>query len=139
MESPWLIPRKAFTEAEGYDGPSLIIAYAPCINHGIKLGMGKSQQEEKRAVQCGYWPLYRHNPALKAEGKNPFSLDYRKPDGSLREFLGGEVRYASLQNTFPDEAKKLHHRLEQEINQRFEFLKDLADKHVLEKNDKKAA
>ena len=130
---------KALTEAESYDGPSLIIAYAPCINHGIKQGMGKSQQEEKRAVQCGYWPLYRYNPALKAEGKNPFSLDCRKPDGSLREFLGGEVRYASLQNTFPDEAKMLHDRLEQEINQRFETLKDLADKHVLEKDDKKAA
>jgi pyruvate-ferredoxin/flavodoxin oxidoreductase len=130
---------KALSEAESYDGPSLIIAYAPCINHGIKQGMGKSQQEEKRAVQCGYWPLYRYNPALKAEGKNPFSLDCREPDGSLREFLGGEVRFASLQNTFPDEAKKLHDRLEQEINQRFETLKDLADKHVLEKDDRKAA
>ena len=98
-----------------------------------------SQQEEKRAVQCGYWPLYRYNPALKAEGKNPFSLDCQKPDGSLREFLGGEVRYASLQNTFPGEAKKLHDRLEQEINQRYESFKDLADKHVLEKDEKKAA
>jgi pyruvate-ferredoxin/flavodoxin oxidoreductase len=101
--------------------------------------MGKSQEEEKRAVQCGYWPLYRHNPALKTEGSNPFSLDCQKPDGSLREFLSGEVRYASLQNTFPDEAKKLHDRLEQEINQRYEAFKDLADKHVLEKDDKKAA
>ena len=130
---------KALTEAESYDGPSLIIAYAPCINHGIKQGMGKSQQEEKRAVQCGYWPLYRYNPVLKAEGNNPFSLDYQKPDGSLREFLGGEVRYASLQKTFPDEAKKLHDRLEQEINQRYETLKDLADKSFLGKDDKKAA
>jgi pyruvate-ferredoxin/flavodoxin oxidoreductase len=130
---------KALTEAESYDGPSLIIAYAPCINHGIKQGMGKSQEEEKRAVQCGYWPLYRYNPALKVEGNNPFSLDSRKPDGSLREFLGGEVRYASLQKTFPDEAKKLHARLEQEINQRFETLKDIANKPFVEKNDKKAA
>jgi len=130
---------KALTEAESYDGPSLIIAYAPCINHGIKQGMGKSQQEEKRAVQCGYWPLYRYNPALKAEGKNPFNLDCNNPDGSLREFLDGEVRYASLKKTFPDEAKKLHRRLEQEINQRFEFLKELADKPVLGKDDKKAA
>ena len=130
---------KALTEAEGFNGPSLTIAYAPCINHGIKQGMGKSQEEEKRAVQCGYWPLYRYNPALKAEGKNPFSLDSKKPDGSLREFLGGEVRYASLQNTFPDEATKLHDRLEQEINQRYESFKDLADKHVLETDDKKAA
>jgi len=130
---------KALTEAESYDGPSLIIAYAPCINHGIKQGMGKSQEEEKRAVQCGYWPLYRYNPSLKVEGKNPFSLDSRKPDGSLREFIGGEVRYASLEKTFPDEAKKLHDRLEQEINQRYESFKDLADKHVLETDDKKAA
>ncbi|MCP4219788.1 MAG: hypothetical protein GY765_34470, partial [bacterium] len=125
--------------AESYDGPSLIVAYAPCINHGIKQGMGKSQEEEKRAVQCGYWPLYRYNPALKAEGNSPFSLDYKKPDGSLREFLGGEVRYASLQKTFPDEAKKLHDRLEQEINQRYEALKGMADKSFLKKNDKKAA
>jgi pyruvate-ferredoxin/flavodoxin oxidoreductase len=130
---------KALIEAESYDGPSLIIAYSPCINHGIKQGMGKSQQEEKRAVQCGYWPLYRFNPALKAEGKNPFSLDCPKPDGSLGEFLDGEVRYASLQNTFPAEAKKLHDRLELEINQRFETLKNLADKPFMEKNDKKAA
>ena len=130
---------KALTEAESYDGPSLIIAYAPCINHGIKQGMGKSQEEEKRAVQCGYWPLYRYNPSLKVEGKNPFSLDSRKPDGSLREFIGGEVRYASLEKTFPDEAKKLHDRLEQEINQRYETLKDMADKPFQEKNDKKAA
>jgi pyruvate-ferredoxin/flavodoxin oxidoreductase len=130
---------KALTEAESYDGPSLILAYASCISHGIKQGMGKSQEEEKRAVQCGYWPLYRYNPALKAEGKNPFSLDSRKPDGSLREFLGGEVRYASLRNTFPAEAKKLHDRLEQEINQRFETLKELAEKPFMGKNDKKAA
>jgi len=130
---------EALTEAEGYDGPSLIIAYAPCINHGLKQGMGKSQQEEKRAVQCGYWPLYRYNPTLKTEGSNPFSLDCQKPDGSLGEFLAGEVRYASLQNTFPDEATKLHDRLEQEINQRYETLKEMADKPFQEKNDKKAA
>jgi len=130
---------KAHTEAESYDGPTLIVADAPCINLGIKRGMGKSQQEEKRAVQCGYWPLYRYNPALKTEKNNLFSLDYQKPDGSFREFLGGEVRYASLQKTFPDEAKKLHDRLEQEINQRYESFKALADKHVLETDDKKAA
>ena len=130
---------KALTEAESYDGPSLIIAYAPCINHGIKQGMGKSQAEEKRAVQCGYWPLYRYNPALAAEGKNPFSLDCRKPDGSLREFLNGEVRYASLEKAFPEQARILQDRLEQEINRRYKSLKDLAGKHVLEEDDKKAA
>jgi pyruvate-ferredoxin/flavodoxin oxidoreductase len=130
---------KAFTEAESYDGPSLIIAYAPCINHGIKQGMGKSQAEEKRAVQCGYWPLYRCNPALKAERKNPFMLDSRKPDGSLREFLAGEVRYASLQKTFPDEAKKLHAQLEKEIHERYESLKALADESFIKEDERKAA
>ena len=108
-----------------------------CIAHGYNLRNGLKQQQ--LAVDCGIWPLYRYNPALKAAGKNPFSLDYQKPDGSLREFLGGEVRYASLQKTFPDEAKKLHARLEQEINQRFETLKDIANKPFVEKNDKKAA
>jgi pyruvate-ferredoxin/flavodoxin oxidoreductase len=130
---------KALSEAESYDGPSIIIAYAPCINHGIKQGMGKSQEEEKRAVQSGYWPLYRYNPALNSEGKNPFSLDSKKPDGSLREFLSGEVRFASLHNTFSEEAKTLHDWLEQEINQRYEHFKDLADKHVMDTGDKKAA
>ena len=130
---------QALTEAESFDGPSLIIAYAPCINHGIKSGMGKSQQEEKRAVQCGYWPLYRYNPALKAEGKNPFILDSKKPDGNLQAFLSGEVRYASLRHTFPDEAKKLHARLEQEINERYRFLKSLADAGLNGTDEKKAA
>jgi pyruvate-ferredoxin/flavodoxin oxidoreductase len=114
---------KAMTEAEAYDGPSLIMAYAPCINHGIKKGMGKSQEETLLAVQSGYWPLYRYNPMLKAEGKNPFILDSKEPDGTLQEFLSGEVRYASLQKSFPDEAKKLHTRLEAELNARYESLK----------------
>ncbi len=111
---------KAFTEAESYDGPSLIMAYSPCINHGIKQGMGKSQEETKLAVQSGYWPLYRYSPELKAEGKNPFILDSKKPDGSLQKFLAGEVRYASLQKTFPEEAKKLHTRLEEEYINRYD-------------------
>jgi pyruvate-ferredoxin/flavodoxin oxidoreductase len=117
---------KAMTEAEAYDGPSLIMAYAPCINHGIKKGMGKSQEETLLAVQSGYWPLYRYNPMLKAEGKNPFILDSKEPDGTLQEFLSGEVRYASLQKSFPDEAKKLHTRLEAELNARYESLKRMA-------------
>jgi pyruvate-ferredoxin/flavodoxin oxidoreductase len=87
---------KAFSEAESYDGPSLIMAYAPCINHGIKKGMGKAQEETKLAVESGYWPLYRYNPNLKDEGKNPFVLDSKEPDGSLQNFLSGEVRYAAL-------------------------------------------
>ncbi len=118
---------KAFVEAENYDGPSVIMAYSPCINHGIKKGMGKSQEETKLAVQCGYWPLYRYNPALKAEGKNPFALDSKAPDGSLQEFLAGEVRYASLQKTFPEESKRLTERLEKECNERYEALKRMAE------------
>ena len=121
---------KAVTEAESYDGPSLIMCYAPCINQGIRKGMGKSQEETKLAVQSGYWPLYRYNPALKAEGKNPFTLDSKQPDGSLQEFLAGEVRYASLKKSFPDEAKRLNARLEEEYNERYENLKRLAEEKL---------
>ncbi|MFO7558859.1 MAG: pyruvate:ferredoxin (flavodoxin) oxidoreductase [Desulfobacterales bacterium] len=118
---------KALVEAESYDGPSLIMAYSPCINHGIRKGMGKTQEETKLAVQCGYWPLYRYNPMLKEEGRNPFVLESKAPDGNLKEFLSGEVRYSSLQNIFPEEAKKLHLRLEKEFSERYEALKLLAD------------
>ena len=118
---------KAFAEAESYDGPSLIMAYAPCINHGIKKGMGKTQEETNLAVKSGYWPLYRFNPMLKAEGKNPFVLDSKEPDGSLQTFLAGEVRYAALQMIFPDEAKKLHTRLEAEFTDRYAALKRKAE------------
>ncbi|OGP58739.1 MAG: pyruvate:ferredoxin (flavodoxin) oxidoreductase [Deltaproteobacteria bacterium RBG_13_49_15] len=118
---------RALTEAEAYGGPSLIMAYAPCINHGIKRGMGKSQEETELAVACGYWPLYRYNPQLKTEGKNPFILDSKKPNGNLREFLKGEVRYAALEKSFPQEAEVLHSRLEKEVNDRYEALTLLAD------------
>ena len=118
---------KALSEAESYDGPSLIMAYSPCINHGIKKGMGKSQEEEKLAVQSGYWPLYRYNPQLKAEGKNPFILDSKEPDGTLQEFLSGEVRYASLEKSFPEESKKLRALIEDQYMQRYETLKVKAD------------
>jgi pyruvate-ferredoxin/flavodoxin oxidoreductase len=117
---------KAFSEAESYPGPSLILAYAPCINHGIKKGMGKSQEETRLAVASGYWPLYRYNPQLTAEGKNPFVLDSKAPDGSLREFLSGEVRYASLAQQFPDEAQRLHSQLESEFLLRYRRLERLA-------------
>ena len=90
---------KALVEAESYDGPSLVIAYSPCINQGIMAGMGKAQEESKLAVQSGYWPLYRYDPRLKDEGKNPFQLDSKKPDGSLKQFMDGEIRYASLMRT----------------------------------------
>jgi len=118
---------KALVEAESYDGPSIVMAYSPCINHGIKKGMVKSQEETKRAVESGYWPLFRYNPELSAEGKNPFSLDSKKPDGTLREFLSGEVRYASLEKSFPEEAKRLHANLETEFNNRYDMLKLKAD------------
>ena len=98
----------ALTQAEAYDGPSLVIAYAPCINHGLKAGMGLSQKEEKLAVECGYWHLYRYNPALEGTDKNPFSLDSKEPDWSkFQDFLKGEVRFSSLVKLFPDKAKEL--------------------------------
>jgi len=118
---------KALIEAESYDGPSLVIAYSPCINQGIMAGMGKAQEESKLAVQSGYWPLYRYDPRLKAEGKNPFQLDSKKPDGSLMEFMQGEIRYASLKRTYPEEAQRLHALLVEQFNQRYEELALLAD------------
>ena len=98
---------KALKEAEAYKGPSLVIAYAPCINHGISKGMANSQLEAKLAVQSGYWTLYRYNPELKKQGKNPFTLDSKEPTMDLNEFLMGEVRYASLVRTFPETAEVL--------------------------------
>ncbi|MCC8174941.1 MAG: pyruvate:ferredoxin (flavodoxin) oxidoreductase [Bacteroidales bacterium] len=99
---------KAIREAEAYDGPSIIIAYAPCINHGLKAGMGKAQQEEANAVACGYWHLWRYNPTLEAEGKNPFTLDSKEPDwDKFEDFLKGEVRYASVMKQYPAEAEQL--------------------------------
>ena len=117
---------KAVMEAEAYDGPSLVMCYAPCINHGIMKGMGKAQEEMNLAVKSGYWPLYRYNPDLKTEGKNPFTLDSKEPDGSLQAFLSGEVRYASLKKSFPEESKKLSIKLEEEYLARFENLKKMA-------------
>ncbi len=119
---------KAFMEAESYPGPSLILCYAPCINQGLRKGMGKSQMEELLAVQSGYWPLYRYNPLLAEEGKNPFILDYDKaPDGTLQAFLSGENRYAQLESMFPEESKKLRAKIEEEVLKRYEILKCLAD------------
>ncbi len=98
---------KALKEAEAYKGPSLIIAYAPCINHGISKGMNNVQLESKQAVESGYWHLYRYNPILKNEGKNPFILDSKEPTMDYNEFIMGEVRYSSLVRTFPETAKVL--------------------------------
>ncbi|MBO8130269.1 MAG: pyruvate:ferredoxin (flavodoxin) oxidoreductase [Candidatus Marinimicrobia bacterium] len=121
---------KAIQEAEAYPGPSLIIAYSPCINHGIYEGM-LSQREEKLAVECGYWPLYRYNPRRREEGKNPFILEYKEPNGKLREFLKREVRYAALYRTFPEEAERLHSLLEKEVIERYNFYKKIAEEGLL--------
>ncbi|MGE5543722.1 MAG: pyruvate:ferredoxin (flavodoxin) oxidoreductase [Bacillota bacterium] len=118
---------KALVEAERYPGPSLIIAYAPCINHGLKLGMGCSQIEQKMAVAAGYWHLYRYNPLLKEEGKNPFILDSKEPTASYRDFIMGETRYSSLVSTFPDRAKVLFEQAEKFARERYENYKRLAN------------
>ena len=118
---------KAIREAEAYDGPSLIIAYAPCINHGLKKGMGKSQAEEKEAVACGYWHLWRYNPALEAEGKNPFTLDSKEPDWSkFQDFLKGEVRFASVAKQYPAEAAELFAAAEENAKWRLRSYKRMA-------------
>ena len=116
---------KAIAEAEAYDGPSLIIAYAPCINHGLKVG---SQLEEKRAVDCGYWATYRFNPELKEQGKNPFILDSKEPTANFRDFLMGEVRFSSLQKMFPDTAEALFEKTEKDAMTRLDGYKKLAGK-----------
>ena len=111
---------KAIREAEAYHGPSIIIAYAPCINHGLKAGMGKSQAEEAAAVACGYWHLWRYNPALEAEGKNPFSLDSKEPNWEgFQPFLKGEVRYASVMKQYPEEAQDLFNAAEAMAKKRY--------------------
>ncbi|MPM70398.1 Pyruvate synthase [bioreactor metagenome] len=117
---------KAIREAEAYKGPSLIIAYAPCINHGIKNGMGCTQLEAKRAVECGYWGMYRFNPELKEQGKNPFTLDSKAPTASFRDYLLGEVRYASLAKMFPEAAEALFAKTEKDAMERLESYRRLA-------------
>ncbi|MCL2246583.1 MAG: pyruvate:ferredoxin (flavodoxin) oxidoreductase [Lentimicrobiaceae bacterium] len=119
---------KALKEAEAFDGPSIIIAYAPCINHGLNLGMGKTQYEQKLAVECGYWQLWRYNPDLEAQGQNPFSLDSKEPDWcKFQDFLKSEVRYASLMGTFPEEAKELFQACEDNAKWRYEQYKKKAN------------
>jgi pyruvate-ferredoxin/flavodoxin oxidoreductase len=118
---------KALKEAEAYPGPSLIIAYSPCINHGLRASMGKSQEEEKKAVASGYWTLFRYNPLLENEGKNPFQLDSKEPDWSkFQEFLNGEVRYTSLKKSFPAEADVLFSSAEENAKWRYNSYKRMA-------------
>lgn len=118
---------KALKEAESYHGPSLIMAYAPCINHGLRTGMGKSVQNEKDAVDCGYWHLYRYNPLLEDEGKNPFVLDSKEPTASFRDFIMNQVRYTSLKKMFPEEAEELYVRAEEEAKQKYARYKRLSE------------
>lgn len=119
---------KAIAEAESYEGPSLIIAYAPCINHGIKEGMGKSQKNIKDAVEAGYWHLYRFHPELKKQGENPFILDSKAPTKSFREFIMGQNRYASLAKEFPQIADKLFDMTEEDAKEKYEGYRKLAEK-----------
>ena len=118
---------KAVKEAESYHGPSLIICYAPCINHGLRKGMGKSQENIADAVKSGYWHLYRFNPDLKKAGKNPFSLDSKEPTESFRDFIMGQVRYTSLLKEFPDKAEQLFEKAENDAKDRLETYKKLAE------------
>jgi pyruvate-ferredoxin/flavodoxin oxidoreductase len=118
---------KALREAEAYHGPSLIIAYSPCISHGLKAGMGKSQQEQANAVACGYWHLWRYNPALEAEGKNPFTLDSKEPNwDNFENFLKGEVRYSSVMKQYPNEAAELFLAAKKNAQWRYNNYKRLA-------------
>lgn len=117
---------KAFREAEAHHGPSIIIAYAPCINHGIKEGMGRSAATVKKAVQAGYWHLYRYNPELKEQGSNPFILDSKEPTESFREFIMGQVRYSSLEKAFPEKAEELFALAEKKAKERYEIYRQMA-------------
>ena len=124
---PRYILKKVLKEAEEFKGPSLIIAYAPCINHGLVKGMGCAQQEAKEAVAAGYWNLYHYNPDLKKEGKNPFVLDSKEPTLNLRDFLMGEVRFSALTRTFPEEAEKLLAEAELDAKEKYQEYKKLAE------------
>ena len=118
---------KALVEAEKYHGPSLIIAYAPCINHGLeRRHVRVLRTKSNDAVEAGYWQMYRFNPELKKEGKNPFTLDSKEPTGNFREFLLSEVRYSSLQRTFPEIAEELFEQTEATAKERLEGYKKLA-------------
>ena len=117
---------KAVLEAESYHGPSLIIAYAPCISHGVKAGLGCSQHEEAKAVETGYWHLFRYNPELLKQGKNPFTLDSKAPTLDYEEFLAGETRYTVLEHMDPEKAKELFAQAQSDAREKYERLLRLA-------------
>jgi pyruvate-ferredoxin/flavodoxin oxidoreductase len=123
---------KAFVEAEAYPGPSVVIAYATCDRHGIKSGMVNSMLAMKQAVEAGYWHLFRFNPALTAQGKNPFSLDSKEPVSSYQDFIKSEVRYSTLMRSFPDRAKQLFAEAEAEAKARYKRLVRLVDYYSAE-------
>jgi pyruvate-ferredoxin/flavodoxin oxidoreductase len=118
---------KALLEAESYNGPSIIIAYAPCISHGIKEGMGRSIANSAQAVEAGYWHLYRYNPELRKEGKNPFVLDSKEPKKSFKDFIMGQVRYSALAKSFPEQAEELFNKAEENAKARYESYKRFAN------------
>jgi len=120
---------KALLEAEKHDGPSIIIAYAPCINHGIKEGMGRTVANEDQAVKAGYWHLYRYNPDQKVDGKSGFTLDSKEPSASFRDFILGQVRYAAIQQQFPEHADHLFTMAEENAKERYDGYKILADRN----------
>jgi pyruvate-ferredoxin/flavodoxin oxidoreductase len=131
---------KAIKEAEAFPGPSLIIAYSPCINHGLREGMGKTQAQEKAAVEAGYWHLYRYNPLLESEGKNPFTLDSKEPDWTkFQAFLNSEVRYTSLIKAFPDQAAVLFTAAEENAKWRYNSYKRLAAMEFAAKTEQPAS
>ena len=119
---------KAIREAESYPGPSVVIAYSPCINHGIKAGMSEAQNQAKRAVECGYWHLYRFDPRKKAAGENPFTMDSKVPTASIRDFMLSEVRYASLYKKFPEQADELLAKAEKDAAERLESYLRMANR-----------
>ncbi|SCI83122.1 pyruvate ferredoxin oxidoreductase subunit beta [uncultured Clostridium sp.] len=118
---------KAFVEAESYNGPSLIIAYAPCINHGVKGGLKNAQAEEKRAVEAGYWHNFRFDPRRTEEGKNPFQLDSKEPKADYQEFIQSEVRYSALMRQNPERAKDLFAKAEKSAKEKYAHLVKLAE------------
>ena len=121
---------RALKEAEKHPGPSIVICYSPCINHGIREGMGRSMSNIKKAVDCGYWHLYRYNPALKEQGKNPFILDSKEPKESFRDFLMGQVRYNALEKVFPKHAEDLYSKAEKDAKERYKVYKRMAEADV---------
>ena len=118
---------KALAEAEAYPGPSLVIGYAPCEMHGLKGGMSNCQSEMKRAVEAGYWQMFRYNPLLKAEGKNPFVLDSKEPTGDYIEFIKSETRYSRLAQSFPERAEELFAKAQEQAKEKFLRLKSQAE------------